>query len=72
MKSLFTNAAATASGAALFVLGCALAGIGLSVFALLVFFGLAAMGVAFLASLFLGRSDATLAEDARPQSHAAQ
>ncbi len=50
MQSFLNNIAAGAATAVLFLVGCVMAGIGLSVFLLLAMFGMAAFALALLAS----------------------
>ena len=58
MTTFLKKASATVSGAVLFCIGCAMAGIGLSVIMLLALFGLAAAGLALLAAPFVTQTDA--------------
>ena len=53
MKSLLNKVASTVAGVVLFCLGCVMAGLGLSVVALLAMFAMAAAGLAILASPFI-------------------
>lgn len=53
MNTLVTKIKSAVSGIALFTLGCAMAGMGLVVVALLALFALASVGAALLASPFV-------------------
>ena len=53
MKKHLNKIASAAAGVGLFLLGCVLAGFGLSVVFLLAMFALAVIGLGILASLFL-------------------
>ncbi len=61
MTTFFNKAAASLSSVVLFCIGGLIAGIGLSVVALLAMFGLAAAGLAMLAAPFVARSHPDLA-----------
>lgn len=54
MKNLLNKTAATASMAILFVVGCVMAGLGLTVVLFLALFAIAMAGLAFLAAPFVG------------------
>ncbi len=53
MQDFLNKIIAGAAGAVLFLVGCVMAGIGLSVFMLLAMFGLVAIGLSLLAAPFL-------------------
>ncbi len=53
MTALLNKAASTFAGIALFCVGCVMAGLGLSVVALLAVFAMATVGLAILASPFV-------------------
>ena len=53
MKSYLNKAASAAGGVAVFLLGCMMAGLGLSMMVLLATFGLAVVGLGILATPFL-------------------
>ena len=65
MTTLLDKAASTLSGVALFCIGALMAGIGLSVVALLAMFGLAAAGLALLAAPFVASADPERAGEKR-------
>lgn len=56
MKSFLNNIASSFAGFVLFCVGCAMAGLGLSVVVMLALVALAAMGLALLASPFVAMS----------------
>ncbi len=64
MKAFLNQAASTAAGIVLFVVGCVMAGLGLSVMALLALFALAAAGLAILAAPFVSLAAKGAASDA--------
>ncbi len=66
MKDLPKKVASTVSGIVLFCVGCAMAGLGLTVIAFLAMFAIAAAGLAVLAAPFvaLAQPEASLDEDA--------
>ena len=53
MKTIFNKVTSTAAGAVALLVGCAMAGLGMTVIALLAMFALAVVGLAFLASPFV-------------------
>ena len=65
MKAFLNQAAATAAGVVLFCVGCLMAGLGLTVMALLALFALAATGLAILAAPFVSLAAKGAAEDER-------
>ena len=64
MKKKLNQIASGAAGAVLFLVGCVMAGIGLSVAVLLAMFALAAVGLAILASPFLALAQNAETEEA--------
>ena len=64
MKTLLNNTASTVAGVVLFFVGCAMAGLGLIVVALLATFALAAAALAILATPFVGWLQPPVATDA--------
>ncbi len=63
MKPLINKAASTASGVALFAIGCVMAGLGLATMSLLALFALAAVGIALLAAPFVAIAQADKAPE---------
>ncbi len=59
MNTLFIKFKSAVSGIALFSLGCAMAGMGLVVVALLALFALVSVGAALLASPFIAMAQST-------------
>jgi hypothetical protein len=56
MNTLITKLTSAISGAVLFAAGCVMAGLGFALVAMLAVFGFVALGVALLATPFLGWS----------------
>lgn len=71
MNTLLTKAASAISGVALFCVGCLMAGLGLSVVALLALFALAAAGLALLAAPFVALAQPATRDDEAGQDTAA-
>lgn len=63
MKPVLTKITSTIAGAIVLVIGCAMAGLGLSVLAVLAMFAMAALGLAVLARPFLDTAIAKAAEE---------
>lgn len=53
MKSVFSKVTSTAAGVVVFLVGCALAGLGFTVMAFLAMFAMAAYGLALIAAPFV-------------------
>lgn len=64
MTKLFNKVSHAISGAILFVLGCAMAGLGLMVMGFLALFALAAMGLAVIAAPFVAMAQSNAQEQA--------
>jgi len=70
MKSFLNKAASNVAGVVLFFVGLVLAGLGLTVVALLAFFAMAAAGLAILATPFIPLADLTADDGDRRQDTA--
>ena len=64
MKSLFAKITSTAAGAIVLLVGCAMAGLGLTVIAVLAMFALAVLGLALLARPFMALSEQNADDEA--------